>query len=143
NSRTNVSGTPNGESPRDKFATQLFNEGPQAIERRQIMVRTPILHEVEHLRRQWGWLLALGIGMVVLGAVAFSVTPAATLAAVLLFGWLLVISGLVEAIHAFRVRRWAGTFLHLIAGILGIFAGLLVVTHPVAGALAWTLMFAS
>jgi uncharacterized membrane protein HdeD (DUF308 family) len=143
NSRTNVSGTPNGESPRDKVAAQLFNEGSRAIERRQIMVRTPILHEIEDLRRQWGWLLALGIGMVVLGAVAFSVTPAATLAAVLLLGWLLVISGLVEAIHAFRVRRWAGTFLHLIVGILGIFVGLLVVTHPVAGALAWTLMFAS
>jgi uncharacterized membrane protein HdeD (DUF308 family) len=78
------------------------------------VVRTSILHGVEHLRRQWGWLLALGIGMVILSAVAFFIMPAATIAAVLLLGWLLVISGIVESIHAFRVRRWAGTFLHLI-----------------------------
>jgi len=48
-----------------------------------------------------------------------------------------------EAIHGFRVRRWGGVFLHLIAGILGVLIGLLIVTHPVAGALAWTLLFAS
>lgn len=113
------------------------------FERRHIVVRTSILHEVTHLRRQWGWFLALGIGMVILSAVAFFITPAATIAAVLLLGWLLVISGIIESIHAFRVRRWVGTFLHLIGGILGIFVGLLVVTHPVAGALGWTLLFAS
>ena len=33
--------------------------------------------------------------------------------------------------------------LDAVAGILGILIGLLVVTHPVAGALAWTLLFAS
>lgn len=36
-----------------------------------------------------------------------------------------------------------GTFLHLVAGILGVLIGLLIVTHPVAGALAWTLLFAA
>ena len=34
-------------------------------------------------------------------------------------------------------------FLHLIGGVLGVLVGLLIVTHPVAGALAWTLLFAS
>jgi uncharacterized membrane protein HdeD (DUF308 family) len=34
-------------------------------------------------------------------------------------------------------------FLHLIGGILGVLVGLLIVTHPVAVALAWTLLFAS
>src|SRR5579872_7090353 len=108
-----------------------------------MMASTPILHELEHLRQHWGWLLTLGIGIVILGAVALVIMPAATLATVLILGWLLVISGVIEAIHAFRVRRWGGTFLHLIAGILGIFIGLMIVTHPVAGALAWTLLFAS
>jgi uncharacterized membrane protein HdeD (DUF308 family) len=54
-----------------------------------------------------------------------------------------VFSGVLEMIHAFRVRRWGGLFLHLIGGVLGILVGLLVVTHPVAGAAAWTLLFAS
>jgi uncharacterized membrane protein HdeD (DUF308 family) len=41
------------------------------------------------------------------------------------------------------VRGWRGASLHLLAGILGILIGLLIVTHPVAGAMAWTLLFAS
>jgi uncharacterized membrane protein HdeD (DUF308 family) len=69
--------------------------------------------------------------------------PAATIGTSLVLGWLLVISGVLEMIHAFRVRRWGGLFLHLIGGVLGILVGLLVVTHPVAGAAAWTLLFAS
>jgi len=62
---------------------------------------------------------------------------------VLVLGWLMVISGVIEAVHAFRVRGWGGVFLHLIGGVLGVLVGLLIVTHPVAGALAWTLLFAS
>ncbi|HZW80944.1 MAG TPA: DUF308 domain-containing protein [Candidatus Deferrimicrobiaceae bacterium] len=81
--------------------------------------------------------------MVVLGTVAFLIAPAATVGTVLVLGWLLVVSGVVEGIQAFRMRNWRGIFLHAVAGILGILIGLLVVTHPVAGALAWTLLFAS
>jgi uncharacterized membrane protein HdeD (DUF308 family) len=102
-----------------------------------------LFHDAANLRHHWGWLLTLGIVMVVLGAIAICVMPAATIGTVLVLGWLLVVSGFVESICAFRVRRWGGFFLHLIGGILGIFIGLLVVTHPVAGALAWTLLFAS
>jgi len=69
--------------------------------------------------------------------------PAATIGTALVLGWLLVISGVIELIHAFRVRRWGGLFLHLIGGLLGVFVGFLIVTHPVAGAVAWTLLLAS
>jgi uncharacterized membrane protein HdeD (DUF308 family) len=55
----------------------------------------------------------------------------------------MVFSGMVEAVHAFQVRGWGGVFLHLVAGIAGVLIGLLIVTHPIAGALAWTLLFAS
>jgi uncharacterized membrane protein HdeD (DUF308 family) len=61
----------------------------------------------------------------------------------MVLGWLMVISGVIEFIHAFRVRGWGGVFLHVVGGALGVLIGLLVVTHPLAGALAWTLLFAS
>jgi uncharacterized membrane protein HdeD (DUF308 family) len=99
--------------------------------------------EVDNIRHKWGWLLVLGISMVILGTIALFITPAATLGTVLVLGWLLVVSGVVETIQSFRVRKWGGIFLHLIGGILGVLVGLLVVTHPIAGALAWTLLFAS
>jgi uncharacterized membrane protein HdeD (DUF308 family) len=98
---------------------------------------------VDNVRRNWGWLLALGIIMIFLGTVALFITPAATIGTVLVLGWLVVMSGIMEAIQAFRVRKWGGIFFHLIGGILGVLVGLLVVTHPVAGAMAWTLLFAS
>jgi uncharacterized membrane protein HdeD (DUF308 family) len=107
------------------------------------MSTNALFTEIEYLRHHWGWLLTLGIATVLVGAAAMIITPAATLATVLILGWLLVFSGIVESIYAFRVRKWGGLFLHLIGGILGVLIGLLVVTHPVAGALAWTLLFAS
>src|SRR5438105_320952 len=107
------------------------------------MTTTILLFDLEDLRRKWGWFLVLGITMIVFGTIALSIIPAATIGTVMVLGWLIVLSGIMEAIHGFRVRRWGGVFLHLIAGILGVLIGLLIVTHPVAGALAWTLLFAS
>jgi len=107
------------------------------------MTTSALVLEFNALRHKWGWLLVLGLSMVILGTVALIIAPAATLGTVLVLGWLLVVSGVVEAIQAFRVRKWTGIFLHLIGGVLGILVGLLIVTHPVAGALVWTLLFAS
>jgi len=102
-----------------------------------------LLLESDNLRHRWGWLLTLGIVMVLLGTIALFITPAATIGTVLVLGWLLVVSGIVEAVQSFRVRNWSGIFFHLIGGGLGVLVGLLVVTHPIAGALVFTLLFAS
>jgi uncharacterized membrane protein HdeD (DUF308 family) len=107
------------------------------------MTTNASLLEIGGVQHKWGWLLMLGISMVVLGTIALFITPAATIGTVLVLGWLLVVSGVVETIQSFRMRRWGGIFLHLIGGVLGVLVGLLVVTHPVAGALAWTLLFAA
>src|SRR5438270_11079942 len=95
------------------------------------MATSPLFFECDIIRPRWGWLLAIGILMVILGAVALIIMKAATIGTALVLGWLLVISGVIELIHAFRVRRWGGLFLHLIGGLLGVFVGFLIVTHPV------------
>ena len=107
------------------------------------MTTTAMLLGLEDLRHKWGWFLALGIAMIVLGVIALGMIPIATLATVMVLGWLMVLSGIVEAVHGFQVRGWSGMFLHLAGGVLGVLIGLLIVTHPIAGALAWTLLFAS
>src|SRR5438046_2941512 len=107
------------------------------------MTATALLFDLGDLRHKWGWFLALGIIMIVFGMIALAVMPAATIGTVLILGWLMIFSGIVETIHGFQVRSWGGFFLHLLGGIVGVLIGLLVVTHPVAGALAWTLLFAS
>jgi len=107
------------------------------------MAATRIPVHVDHLGNRWGWFLALGILLIILGFVALVFTPAATLATVLVLGWLMFFSGIVEAVQAFHTRGWGGALLHVVGAVLGILIGLLVVTHPIAGALAWTLLFAS
>lgn len=107
-------------------------------------MNTPALFaDLSQLHHRWGWFLALGIALIALGIIALVYTPAATLASVLVLGWLMFFSGIVEAVHAFHARGWGGVLLHIAVGALGILTGLLVVTHPLAGALGWTLLFAS
>ena len=68
------------------------------------MAATTLLLEFETIRHRWGWLLALGILMIVLGTIAFFLVPAATLGTVLVLGWLLLVSGIIECIQAIRER---------------------------------------
>lgn len=107
------------------------------------MATSTLLLRVEEFRHKWVWLLVLGISMIVLGLIALAMIPVATIASAIVFGWLLIVSGIFEAVHGFQIRRSHSMFLHLIGGVLGVLVGLLVVSHPIAGALAWTLLFAS
>src|SRR5262245_8202935 len=96
----------------------------------------------DELRRYWGWYLALGIVLIVLGTIAIGSTFVMTIASVFLFGWLLIIGGVMEAIHAFWHKRWAGFFLDLLTSILYIVAGWMMVTNPGESALFLTLIIA-
>jgi uncharacterized membrane protein HdeD (DUF308 family) len=94
------------------------------------------------LRRSWGWFLALGIALIVLGTIALGSSLLMTIASVFFFGWLLIIGGVMEAIHAFWRKRWAGFFLDLLTGILYVIAGWMMVTNPQESALLLTLIIA-
>jgi uncharacterized membrane protein HdeD (DUF308 family) len=107
------------------------------------MTPTLVIADGDSLRHKWVWFLALGVLLVLLGTIALVIMPAATIATVMVLGWLMVCSGIFEAIHAFQLRGWRGVLLHLVGGLVGVVVGLLIVTHPLAGALAWTMLFAS
>lgn len=98
------------------------------------------LHE---LRKNWGWFLALGISLVILGVFAFGASVAMTLAGVFFFGWLLIVGGVLEAGHAFwREKGWGGFFIDLLTGILYVVVGFMLVANPAASAVALTLLIA-
>jgi uncharacterized membrane protein HdeD (DUF308 family) len=107
------------------------------------MAASAFVNDLELLRNHLGWLIALGIALAVLGVIALIFAPAATLGTVIVLGWLITVSGAAESVCAFRLRRWGGMFLHLVGGVLGIFLGLLIVTHPLSGALALTMLLAA
>jgi uncharacterized membrane protein HdeD (DUF308 family) len=90
-----------------------------------------------------GWFIGLGIAFFILGVLAIAVPFVATLATTLFIGWLLIIGGVVSAIHAFQNRHWAGFPWALLGSILYVVAGFLIVLNPVVGTLTLTLILAS
>jgi uncharacterized membrane protein HdeD (DUF308 family) len=102
----------------------------------------PRYEECLRLSRSWVLLVSLGIVLMVVGFVALSSTVIATLAAVHIFGILLMVGGTVQIVTAFLGRSWRGFFLHLLAGILHLVIGDLLIEHPVLGAEALTMLLA-
>ena len=96
-------------------------------------------HELVEL---WGWFLAFGIALFVLGVAAVARAVTATVASMLLFGWLLVIASGIEIAQAVMVGQWAGLFHHVLAAILFGLAGLLFVMRPVVTAEVITIFMA-
>lgn len=86
----------------------------------------------------WGWFLAFGIILVLLGIAAVVRAVTATVASMVFFGWLLLFSGIIEFVHAFMVGKWAGFFLHILAALLFGTTGALMVFRPVISAEAVT-----
>lgn len=97
----------------------------------------------EALRAGWGWYLALGIVLAVLGVLAIGASVTATLVSTLVLGWALIIGGVLSAVHAFWRRKWSGFFLDLASGVLYLVVGVMVVTHPMRSAVALTLLIAA
>jgi uncharacterized membrane protein HdeD (DUF308 family) len=88
----------------------------------------------------WGWFLAFGIVLLLLGIAAIIRSFTATVASMVFFGWLLVFASIAEFVTAFMVGKWAGFFLHLLIAILFGLAGVLMVTRPVISAESLTFL---
>ena len=97
----------------------------------------------EELKHHWRRFVVLGAALIVLGVVALGSVGIATITSVLVFGWILVVAGILETIHAWRVRGWSGFTRHLLGGVLSFVVGGLIVANPAAGMLSLTLLMAA
>lgn len=104
---------------------------------------SPLLFQgVEELTKKWGWLVALGLLMIIGGAFAIGHSVLATAVMVIFFGWLLVFAGVMEAISAFYVQNWSCFFLNLLGAMLHLVVGALMLARPLEGAAILTLLLA-
>jgi len=80
---------------------------------------------LEHLSRNWGWVVLRGVAAVLFGVLAF-VLPGITLAVlVIVFGAYALADGILALIAAYRIRDQGKPFWALvIVGLLGIAAGI-------------------
>jgi uncharacterized membrane protein HdeD (DUF308 family) len=90
----------------------------------------------------WGWFLAFGIVLVVLGIAAIARSVTTTVVSMVFFGWMLVFASIAEFVTAFMVGKWSGFFLHLLAAILFGIVGVLMLVKPEISAEAWTFVMA-
>lgn len=92
------------------------------------------------LRSRWGWLVALGIVLIIAGVIALASLFLATVVSVLWVGAMMIVSGAFEVIHGFQMKRWSRFFLWVAIGILYMLAGIFVFANPGLAALVLTLL---
>jgi len=90
------------------------------------------------VRRHWVLFLIEGIVLVVLGILALLAPVIASVAATVLFGWLLLLSGVIGLVTTFRVRNAPGFWWSLLSAVIGIVAGVLLLGWPLLGTLSLT-----
>ncbi len=91
----------------------------------------------------WGWLVALGFGLAVLGVLAIWRARTATLVYVVFLGVLLLAGALAVFIFAFSLTGyWTEFFIHVLWAVLLAIIGFILVTRPTVSAEAITLLIA-
>jgi uncharacterized membrane protein HdeD (DUF308 family) len=92
------------------------------------------------LRSKWGWFVALGVLVIVAGMVALMSVFFATIVSVLVVGWMMILSGVMEIIHGFQMKQWSRFFLWMIIGALYIAGGAFAISNPVLASTVLTLL---
>src|SRR5262249_19177794 len=95
------------------------------------------------LREIWAFLFVMGIALMLIGLAAISSSVVATFATVLVFGMLMLAGAIFQVITALWGRSWRGFFLHLLAGVLYLIAGLFMIENPHETALSLTFLVAA
>ncbi|HWZ31207.1 MAG TPA: HdeD family acid-resistance protein [Bryobacteraceae bacterium] len=101
------------------------------------------MNGIAELRKNWGWMLAFGILSILWGIFAITYSVVFTVVSVLTLAWLLIIGGVIEAVHSIRHRERGHLFLYVLEALLAIVVGALLLRSPAAGALVITLLLAS
>src|SRR5271165_371641 len=106
------------------------------------LARRILRHELDAIKGNWGWILALGIVLIVVGSIAVLLPILTSFASAVAFGALLLVGGLFQLVGAFWTRDWSGFFLSLLMGVLWVVVGVLFLRHPGEALLAMTLFLA-
>ena len=102
-----------------------------------------IIQDAAQARKDWGWYIALGVLLILVGAYAIWAEGTATLASVFALGIVLLIAGIGQLVAAFMARGAGHVILMLLVGMLDVIVGLMLIEHPLGGALVVTLLLAA
>lgn len=92
------------------------------------------------LRRNWGWLMAAGIALVVLGVLGLGAVALLSVASAIWFGAMIFVGGIVVLIDAFRHQAWKSRLLHILIGVLYVAVGVVTFVNPLVATASLTLL---
>ncbi|MFO1149146.1 MAG: HdeD family acid-resistance protein [Alsobacter sp.] len=95
---------------------------------------------LEALRGRWGWIVGIGVLLLVFGMVALGSVVTATVASVWTVGLMMILSGASEMAHGFAMKTWGKSILWIILGLLYGLAGVFTFMNPLLAAGVLTLL---
>jgi uncharacterized membrane protein HdeD (DUF308 family) len=94
----------------------------------------------ESVRRHSLWFIVQGVLLVIAGLFALIFPAISTVAVVLVLGWLLIASGILQAISLVGARHAPHFWLQLMSVVLSVIVGILLLSRPGEGIVALTLL---
>lgn len=91
------------------------------------------------LRRNWGWLMAGGAALVLLGIVGLGSATLLSVASAIWFGAMMLVGGIIVLFGAFRSEGWRGVLLNTLIGLLYLGVGIFTLVNPMAATASLTL----
>jgi uncharacterized membrane protein HdeD (DUF308 family) len=86
------------------------------------------------------WLTAIAVLVIILGIIAILFPFFATITSTLVFGWIFIFAGIAQIVYAFQSKEAGQVAWKLVLGLLYLLAGIFVLTDPLQGAFAFTLV---
>jgi len=97
------------------------------------------------LHQSWGWLLALGIVLILFGGLILTVPLGVVTASLTVEIWIaaaLLVAGVLQLLHGWSTTAWNGRIWQMLGGIVFIIAGILMFVYPTLGLLSLTMIVA-
>jgi uncharacterized membrane protein HdeD (DUF308 family) len=98
------------------------------------------------LHQSWGWLLALGLVLILFGGLILT-TPlgvvTATLTTEVWIAAALGIAGILQLAHGFKTENWSARSWQMLGGVAFIIGGLLIFVYPTLGLVSITMIVAA
>lgn len=95
------------------------------------------------VRKHWGWLMLMGIVLVLMGFIGLGMSVVLTLTSVLFFGTMILVAGVLQLIDAFKAEGWKSILAYALIALLYIVAGNMIIVDPLAGSIWLTMAIAS
>lgn len=108
---------------------------------------TATVSQAQLAKRNWVWLLVLGIIFEIIGLFSLGMMVSVTMASMVFLGVLVLIAAFVQLLDVFRTKTWKAVSWHLLVALLYMVVGVLIIYDPllasviITAILAWTFVF--